>query len=199
MTAALIPVGIGLGSKLLGGLFGGGKPKTDPRAEELNNRFLSALNPTQKRADTASDYFLKNAMSFDPTAALETYGKAAYGDFQSGLKKNLADLESSAVGAGRLDTGFYDEDQGQLIKDTTAQYQRDLAGQAMNAAALQQRNTEAVGSYGTGEQNTYLDMLSGALDRAQAAKNAKNQNLSNLLGAGIQALGTYAGAKWGGK
>lgn len=160
----------------------------------IRNRYLAALNPAQRQADTAENYFLDKATSFDPTAALETYGQAAYGDFQKGLKRNLADLGSSAVGAGRFDTGFYDEDQGRLITDMTDQYQRDLASHAMEAAGLEERNTEAVGQFGQNTRNTYLDLLTGELDRQTAEQNAKKSMWGDILKGGLGVAGTVLGA-----
>lgn len=185
-----IPAAIGIGSHLL-------KNRGDDKPSRTQNRFLSAMNPQQRRADVAEDFYLEQATSFDPREALGEYGEAAYGDFRRNLGRDVERLGGAAVGAGRLDTGFYDVDQGELVSDLASRYQQAISGQAMNAANLQQRNIEGVGRYGQGARNTYLDMLAGQMDRETAERNAKRDMWGNLIGSGLGAAATYFGSKGG--
>lgn len=152
-----------------------------PRSETYN-RYMEAFGPTKRRADTAQDYYLEGAMGFDPTASLQRYGEAAYSGFERNLGEEMTDLRGRAVGAGRLNTGFQTEDEDRVVTDLGERYQDALAGQSLYATSLEQRNLEGVGAYGAGQQNTYLDLISGQMDRETAEKNAKKKLLGSVLG-----------------
>jgi hypothetical protein len=127
---------------------------------------------------------------FDPSAALQKYGAAAAGDFNKQLGRSVSDLKGSAVGAGRLNTGFYDQDTGRLTEDLAGQYQRDLAQQSVTASGQKLSALNSSTGYAEEEQNRYLDMLSGQEDRDTAAANAKRASQSAVWGA----VGDIAGA-----
>jgi hypothetical protein len=154
--------------------------------------FAQALLDYRRKSSTPQS--LTDLENFDPTAALQQYGAAATGDFQKQFGQDVTDLRGAAAGAGRLKTGFYDQDVGRLATSEAAQVTRDLAGQAMNAASLKAGTLESATGTQEEEQNRYLDLLSGQLDREQAARNAKQQGKSSLFGA----LGSIGGAIAGG-
>lgn len=131
---------------------------------------------------------------FDPTAALQQYGSAAAGDFNYALGNALKDLQGRAASAGRLKTGFYDQDVGRLTQSIAGQYQRDLASQAMNAASLKANTLGRAAGMQENEQDRYLEMLSGQLDREQAQRNANAQSSAGLLGGLGSLAGTLGGA-----
>jgi hypothetical protein len=159
------------------------------------NRYMAAFDPTKKRADTAQDWYLEGAMGFDPTASLERYGEASYRGFERNLGREMETLRGSAVGAGRLNTGFQTEDEDRVVTDLGERYQDSLARQSLGATSLELRNLEGVGAYGAGQQNTYLDLISGQMDRETAERNAKKKLLGNVLGAGLGAAGMFFGGR----
>jgi hypothetical protein len=185
---AAIPIGVSVAKSLFGGR---GKPKQDP----LRNRYLTAMGQQEGRANRAEDYYLDEATGFDPRAALQEYGEAAYGDFSKKLTREVGEMGGRAVGAGRLDTGFYDVDQGELVTDLAGQYQRDLSSHALDAAGMNLRRIEGVGSYGQGARNTYLDLLAGERDRQTAERNARRQMWGGLAGSALGATATYFGSR----
>lgn len=146
------------------------------------NRYQAAFDPTKKRADTAQDFYLGGAMNFDPTESLERYGQAAYRGFERNLGREMESLRGSAVGAGRLNTGFQTEDEDRVVTDLGERYQDSLARQSMYATSLEQRNLEGVGAWGAGQQNTYFDLISGQMDRETAERNAKKKLIGDVLG-----------------
>ena len=157
------------------------------------NRYMAAFDPTKKRADQAQDFYLEGATTFDPTASVERYGQAAYRGFERNLGREMETLRGSAVGAGRLDTGFQTEDEDRVVTDLGERYHDSLARQSLGATALEQRNLEGVGAYGAGQQNSYLDLISGQLDRETAEKNAKKKLIGDVLGSLFGAGGRIAG------
>lgn len=162
------------------------------------NRYMAAFGPTQRRGERAEDFYLDEATSYDPTEALERYGGAAYRGFERNLGRRMETLRGEQVGMGRLETGFATEDEDYLITDLAERYQDNLSRQALGASALELRNIEGVGAYGAERSNTYLDLLSGQLDRETAEKNAKKRLLGSVFGSVLGAAGTVAGAAIGG-
>ncbi len=156
-------------------------------------RYEAAFDPTKRRADQAQDYYLEGATSFDPTESLERYGEASYRGFERNLGREMETLRGSAVGAGRLNTGFQTEDEDRVVTDLAERYQDSLARQSLGATSLELRNLEGVGAYGAGQQNTYLDLISGGLDRETSERNAKKKLLGNVLGGAFGAAGRIFG------
>ncbi len=193
MPGFLGPVAAGLGAKALSGLFG--KKKKKEGGSATRNRYMEALNPQEERADRAEDYYLEGITSFDPREALGEYGEAAYGDFRRNLDLDVERLGGASVGAGRLDTGYYDLDQGELVSDMANRYQRAIAGRALDASGQRLDQLGQVGQYGQGARNTYLDLLAGELDRETADKNAKKRMWSDLIGSGLGAAGTILSSR----
>lgn len=164
-------------------------------ASPTKNRFLKAFDPTQARADTAQDFYLNRSTTFDPSAAMQKYGDAAYSRFSKGLTRDVESLRGQQVGMGRLDTGFATQDEDRLVTESGDRFRGDIASHALDAAGLDLRNIEGVGQYGQNQGNTYLDMLSGQLDRETAESNAKKQMWSSILSSAFGAGGMIAGAK----
>lgn len=156
-----------------------------PSTSEL---FAKALRDYSRGGGTPPS--LTALESFDPTASLKTYGEAAYGDFNRNLQRNIGDLRGAAVGAGRLRTGFYDEDVGRLTTDLAGQYQRDLASHAMDAAGLKASTLGTATGYREDEQNRSLDLMSGQLDRETAERNARRAEKAAMWGGIGQVAGT---------
>jgi len=153
--------------------------------------FNQALQQFQRGGQTPGAVAALGA--FDPTAALKEYGAAAGGQFTTALNQQLRGLKGSAAGAGRLRTGFYDTDAGQLTQNLAQQYQQDLASQALGAAGLKENALATAGGIEEAEQGRYLELLTGQLDREQAAKNARSAQTGAILGGVGEGLGTGAG------
>jgi len=161
------------------------------------NRYMAAFDPTQRRGERAEDFYLDKATSFDPTEAVERYGQAAYSDFSRELDRRMEASRGESVGMGRLNTGFAVEDEDRVTIDLAERYQDDLARQSLGAAALEQRNFEGVGAYGAERSNTYLDLLSGQLDRETSEKNAKKKLIGGILSGMFGVGGRLVGAATG--
>lgn len=91
-------------------------------------------------------------MNFDPSAAGKEFASGAYSDYQTGLKDDLRLFDDQSIAAGRLRTGQYDVDKGQVITQRgrdfdarIAQAALDFSGQRLSAltAGSGQRLTRA--------------------------------------------------------
>lgn len=173
--------GYGLGSAV-GGV-GGGKKKGPLAmdtatanygnyATEDRNRFLNALGGGQQ--------------------ALNASTKAAVSGAMPELDKRLQQTRESAIQRG-ISTG----DLGTSYEgDILSAFQKNLTDSTASKA-YDLFNTEASG-YGqlaNNSGNTYLDLLTGSLDRAQQDKNNKTSFWNSLIGAGGAAAGGYLGGR----
>lgn len=149
--------------------------------------FSQALLQLQRGGQTPSE--VTDLATYDPTAALQQYGAAAGSQFNTALNQNLKSLQGRAASAGRLKTGFYDQDVGRLTTNLAQQYQTDLAGEALGAAQLKANTLGTAAGYAEDEQNRYLDVLSGQLDREQARKNQVAQQQSSVWGTAGEVAG----------
>lgn len=87
----------------------------------------------------AQDDMISDDMNYDASAALNKYAQGAWGSVSAGLDKTLESLKGKAVGAGRFDSGFYDQDNGEVIRNVTNDFTNNLAQQSMNAEAQTQQ------------------------------------------------------------
>ena len=157
------------------------------------------------RGEGAQDQYLATAKAFDPTAAIQKYASAqwdqAVNDPDSGMKRQLSDLGGRSVGAGRLDTGFYDQDQGQVFRDTTKTFGNQVASTAVTAAQMGQENNQNLGEYGERQSGLGLDVAGSrydelqqnAKDKAERAR-AKKRGIGQAIGGVVGGIaGTFAG------
>jgi hypothetical protein len=146
--------------------------------------------------------YLNAAENFDASASLNKYAQGAWGSISSALNDTLKSQAGQAVGQGRFDSGFYDQDKGVVINRATSQLSNDIAGQSMNALAAQQRNTEGLGQFGTDRTNMSAEMLAARSEQVQndAREEAarKRKNRSGLLGGIGTAIGYGLGGPVGG-
>lgn len=155
---------------------------------------------TPEQGFAAIDENINNDLSYDASDALNRYAQGAWGSVQEGLKRTLADANGEAVGAGRFDSGYLDEDKGVIIRDTANNFSRNLAQQAMNAENLTQdvrgRGLDAL--WGRTEQVTN-DAREAEARRRQKKRGIFGAIGSVLGGIGGAIVGGPAGAAIGGK
>jgi hypothetical protein len=160
--------------------------------------------------EQATQDYLGRAEHFDASKALNTYAGGAWNTIRAGLGQQLAAEEGRAVGAGRFDSGFLDEDKGVVINRATDQLANSIAGQSMNALAAEQRNTEGLGSFANQRTEMGNELLMARSEQVQNDARAeaerrrkKNSGVGSLIGGVLGAaagsfvpgIGTAAG--WG--
>jgi hypothetical protein len=84
------------------------------------------------------DDAINQDLNYDASAALNKYAQGAWGSVSEGLKQTLADTRGHSVGAGRFDSGYLDEDQGMVIRQTANDFSNNLAQQSLGAEHLTQ-------------------------------------------------------------
>jgi hypothetical protein len=158
----------------------------------------------------ATSSYLSNMQSFNPEDAYKTYTAGAHASSMVDLNNRLRKLRGSAVGAGRLDTGFLDEDTGQTIRDVEGDFNNTISQAALTTAGMRQNQINSMGAYGAERTDAANEMLGSEVDVAQAEANNEADRrrrkragigsaIGGVLGAGAGALfgNPYLGASLG--
>lgn len=125
-----------------------------------------------------------DATGFDAGAAYNTYAQGAISDLMQNQKLALKDVASKSVGAGRLNTGLFDQDQGSVIQELSRGATSDLAEQAVNAAGITATAHSAADSTNERARESALSTAEASLQGAATARfNTANAEDSNTLDA----------------
>lgn len=168
-------------------LFQGNRP--GPSA--ATRQFDAATEREGATAAASDAAYERDNAAFDPRAAFKEYSAGAMSDFSRNLALSLRDLKGSAVGAGRLDTAFFDEDQGQVVSDLGSRYLADVNQHALQTAGMRQGQIQYEGNRGTQRTQNYQDALAATLDRETAERNARRATRQGLIGGAVK-LGAVA-------
>lgn len=90
--------------------------------------------------------------NFDPNQAFQTYAKSAWDQSSEGLAKQLDALSERSAAAGRIGTGFFDKDQGQVVRDVMRDYDNTISSAALNTANMDLSRRGALLNYGAQQQ-----------------------------------------------
>lgn len=154
----------------------------DPGQSATERSFEASIGDAGTAAKTAQSRYATDSAGFDPASSYKEYAGGAFKDFQTQLGQQLRDLGGKSVGAGRFDSGFFNEDQGQVIRDVSSDFSNRLAQGALQTSGMRLGQLGQEGQYALGQSGMYNDLLSGQLDRDTARENAKRQQRSELYG-----------------
>lgn len=185
----------------------------DPNSlQNTTARINTAAATAGANAQTAENAYLKGATSFNPTQAVRDYSTAAYDATSQNMRDELNKLAGDDVSQGRINTGFYDEDRGQVVNRNLADYNSKVANAAYSATGYQLANNNSLAANAEDENNTFLSTLRGnqqymqdqAADAAERARKKKRGIggviggiLGGTVGSIIPGLGTATGAEIG--
>jgi hypothetical protein len=127
--------------------------------EGLLRRQEETMQEDFGRGQAAGDAYEEWAQGFDAGDAVNEYARGAWGSISDRIGKQLDTLRGSAVGAGRLDTGFFDEDQGEVMQAGMRDFSHAVSQQAMGAAQLDASVQQNYGSYGERARGNATDLL----------------------------------------
>lgn len=167
--------------------------KDDP-ATRTEGMMGQAIAGEGASSSAATSRYLTDSAAFDPGQAYKSWATGAFGDFQTGLTKNLRDLGGKAVGAGRFDSGFFDEDQGQLVRDMSSDFSNKLVQGSLTASGQRLSQLGQEGQFAEQQSQDYNELLAGELDRETAKSNAKKQQRSDFWGGLLKGGATIAAA-----
>lgn len=145
------------------------------------NRALAGAGVGLKRQAGQLDQDYNQARAFDPSQAYKEMAGGAWSSAQRGLADNLESLAGQGAAMGRLNTGFFDRDQGELIQRTNQDYQDRIAQGALTTAGMQQQQNMGLLNYGQEQQQSYLDLISGQFDREAMLKDKREAGKGGFL------------------
>lgn len=148
--------------------------------------------------DTATQTYLARAQAFDPQAAANQYAQGAWGSISDALKTQLKDVRGSAVGAGRYDSGFLDEDQNTVESQATKQLADAISRGSLEATGMQLTNNSQLGQFGQSMTQDANDMLASEREFQANQAEQRKKNKSSKGSAIGGAIGTIGGAFFGG-
>lgn len=190
MAFPFAAIGLGLGAvNLLGKALGGG----GGGSKEAYNAYQRRLKGLEYDTKSWGPDVLNRAIEFDPSAAVNEYAQGAWGSMQMDLSKYLDELRGGAVGAGRLDTGLYDYDQGQIMNEALSRFTNQLSQTSLGAASLEQQRNQALMGFLQGREGAINEGYAGMLDYETGLANARGQSRSALYGALGQVGGSAVG------
>lgn len=170
-------------------------------AGRLERTALEELERSRGVGREAENEFFQRSLGFDAQAAAEESSRGIIGSLSGDLQKNLEFARGQAVGSGRLETGFFDEDRGRLFEDFNERVANAIARNALSAQQLNLANTQGIGQFGQQLGNRFVNLLGGSLDRATAQENAENRGgglFGTLLGGALGLVGGPVASAAGG-
>lgn len=157
---------------------------------QAQSAYNGAVTRGGQAAAGAEDEYLRRSRAFDPYAAAEKSARGQFSMFRDVLNKDVRKLRGEQVGMGRLDTGWAQQDEDELVSDSYDRLNDTIMANANNAASMELSHINGMGNYGLQRSGMFYDLLSGQLDREQAAKNARDSRRGGLW----SAIGSIGGA-----
>jgi hypothetical protein len=173
--------------------------KKKPKLDQLLDQQREAMERERAAGDRFGGIFEKEMMGYDPAEDLERYTRGAVGSARKEMDERLTSLREDASAGGRLNTGFFDEDQGRVVRDVESQLENQLLQASMATGDRQFARINAIGNYATGRRENSYDFLAGFADREQARLNAKQARkdakpgFTDYLMGGAKTAGTLMG------
>ena len=167
---------------------------SDEQQQRQQDRFNRLSRETDVSGERTRREGLERSLAFDPSQAVDEFGRGFLADASENLGNQFEDLVGGSVGAGRLRTGFFQEDAGRLFKDFNRRVSNAIAQQSLEASRQNLQNIQGLQRTGSDLLGQQIDLLGGAFDRATAEENAQGGGFfSKALGFGAGLLGDVGG------
>ncbi|MFN7341573.1 MAG: hypothetical protein ACK5VI_10900 [Opitutia bacterium] len=157
------------------GVNGGSLPTVG--AERISSRDVKAMEE-RARVD--------ELMAFDPTASFERYMTGANSRMMDTLKQSNERLTNSAAGGGRLNTGFFDLDAGELGRQVRQDFSNDLSARALDTNQQKLNAITSGSQIRASDLNSLRDQyLQGEMSNQRSSLDAAKANQSASLEAAL--------------
>lgn len=151
----------------------------------LVNTTMGEIDRTRSRGNEAENEFFSRSLNFDAREGAAETARGIGADLSMDLNRNLERARGTAVGMGRLETGFFDQDRGRLFEDFNARLANAIAQQSLQAESLNLQNNQSIGAFGQNVSNRFVNLLGGATQAGVEEQSAQNQRgglFGRLLG-----------------
>lgn len=177
---------------------------SDKQSQRREGEFNRLSGTLERSAASATGAGLQGALDFDPSEAVSRFGSGFLDEAREGLGQDFESLVGSAVGSGRLRTGFFQRDSGRLFQDFNRRVSNAIAMQSLEASRQSLQNIQGLQTFGTNLLQQQTDVLGGAFDRATAEENAEGGGffgkiLGGAAGLVLPGVGSAVGSALGDK
>lgn len=134
--------------------------------------------------------------AYDPTTAYNQFTAGSLAQTKSALADELKSLGDSEANQGRYQTGFYDEDRGEVARKVFGDHDARVANASLQVSGMQGQHLGQAADMATQLRNRYLGLVGDSYNRLYAEEQNKPRGgwLGNALG-GV--LGGVAGSVLG--
>ena len=164
----------------------------------LDDEYRTTMADFAGRGSRLSRVAEQRMVGFNAQNELTEAIRGATNIAREGMREDLQDLAGASVRTGRLNTGFFDEDAGRVVRRVNENLNNVIAQQSLNALQLQQGNDARLAQLGQNADQQYLDLLTGGMDRETANRNASRQRRGNFLTSAMQLGGQFLAGRSGG-
>jgi len=193
-------IAAGLAGGLIGSALGGKKKQAAPTPNPTMAAWDQRIAQMGEQGSAVDAEYLQRLRGFNPMQAATQAAQAQYQIAMPQISKAIADLRGAQAGT-RLNTGYGQGDQDYLLQQNLNNLNQSMVARAMEAAQMEANTNRELGAYGQNATNMYLDATYGRYqteeDRRKAEAASKRSMWGSIIGSGLNALGTYAGAKVG--
>lgn len=152
----------------------------------LNQKYSGATDAAGAAARRTGSLYESRLTAFDPMAFMREGAAAGMDAIGEGYAETEAMRRRSL---NRRGLGGSDFGGGAATRDLNSRVAREIAGRSQVAAGMQMDVNSELGAQSRYQNDSYLDLLTGAMDREEAQKNAKRSRWKSLAGG----LGALAG------
>lgn len=168
------------------------------KAASAEGQLTAAGQRSGEIGERMTDEYTKRALDFDPNEAYDKYMSGATNQFGELLDTRLKTLAGRSVGAGRLDTGFFDLDQGDVVRSVAQDFSNTASNAALDVSGQVMSNNNSIGNYGLQREGMAMDVLSGNADREMMRENARREEkarkrggIGGLIGGALGGVGGF--------
>lgn len=155
-------------------------------------RMLEAENRGHDFGPQAEQEGYDRAKSYDPGEAFQRYTTGAISRSNQQLSDRLEELAFDSAGAGRLNTGLFDRDRGDVARRVFQSQNEDFSDRALAVSGMEQEQGQFLAGFGADANNRYLDVLYSNADQARADRQEAAQRKASK-GGFLKTLGSIAG------
>ena len=158
-----------------------------------NRDLRSSFENTGRRGESASDAYLKQALSYNPVAALRSANTGSINQFRRQFGLDLGELRGSQVGSGRLNTGWGYGDQDRLFTESADRLNDKFLSNAFNAENLRMQNMSGLANFGAQQGSEYrggtADLGASFRDYRDMQKQRSRDLAGNIFGGFLTGAG----------
>lgn len=172
---------------------GGGRSGPSKREKRLRGKFDRMTADEVGRGRRLSSAYEEGAIGYDPQESINTSAQAAWEGIREQMGEEMESLFGHQVGAGRLDTGYGDQDRKRTVRHFGDRLNREIARNSMVGEELRAQNIRDLGRAGDVATDRGMEAVYGQYATERQAREqeaaSKRKMWGNLGGTAISAVG----------